>query len=375
MRRVWERRIGRRLGAAAGMALCMMVLPMTAEAQPARARTWSIDIHGGTGMGSLPSGGSRESEFPVGATFLMETEPDRLPSRAVSSWIFGDGAALLNDVINSFRAASGIDFARLVPLDAMLTSRAAARRNAVTAGVRVGRRLTSRFGLEFSVDWAQAPLEFTGEARDAIEATSLSFDQTFTGMFEVAPVSGLSVTSRADFRDASTSQLSVTGAVTVGLGRMGAVAPYAVAGGGMARTSGDAPQVIVGGNYQFQLFGSFPFSETDTVTIRLTERDTRPIGVVGGGVVFELGARHGLKLDVRAHVGSSRAATVVSAAPSVTPRSPDWVLPTNTSPGIQFSTNSGIRSSLGDAMPELTTFRGSGLETHLLVTAGYTFRF
>jgi hypothetical protein len=305
----------------------------------------------------------------------MATEPEPFQSRAVSSWFFGDGAALLNEVIDRFRAVSNIDFERLVPLDDMLTSRAATRTTASAFGVRVGRRLSSRYGLEIGVDWSRTALDFTAAAREAIDVSGFSFDQAFTDIFEVAPVADLSVTSRANYSDATTSQLAVTAAINIALGRIGAFAPYAVAGGGVRRTSGDAAQVVIRGTYQFRLFNSFPFNESDAVTVRLVDRETTPIGVIGGGVALELSARHALTFDVRAQLGSNRTRTTVSASPSIAPGSPGFVLPSNTNPGIQFSTTSGIRSSLGDALPEMTTFSGSGLEARVLVSAGYSFRF
>jgi hypothetical protein len=38
------------------------------------------------------------------------------------------------------------------------------------------------------------------------------------------------------------------------------------------------------GNYQFRFIDTFPIDETDTVTIRFTDRGSGAVGVFGGGV-------------------------------------------------------------------------------------------
>ena len=115
-------------------------------------------------------------------------------SRSVSSWHFGDGSLLLN------QANLGYAFGTpsLVPLDAALKQRLAARRSGVSVGGRVSRSLTPRLAAEFSFDYAQTPLRLTRAAEDAIEATRASFAPAWLGLLATGATTNRSAASTAD---------------------------------------------------------------------------------------------------------------------------------------------------------------------------------
>jgi hypothetical protein len=325
---------------------------------------------------SLVRGGSPHIEFPTGEEFLMETEPERRPSRAVPSWFFGDGARLVNQVAEQFQnAGGGLGFARMTPLDEVLGSNIADVDQGTGFGIRFGRRLVSRLGVELSVDWNNSSVAFTNSARDAIEQTRESFADTFTDLLDVAPVTNVAVSASAVYRDGSAQQTTIAGAFTVGLGTIGIVSPYALFGGGIVRNSGTLPDITLRGNYQFRHLGIASMNETDVVTIRLRRREQMPLAVLGTGVVVNFGEHNGLRLDVRVHATEGDLTTIVSAAPSASSGTPTGVLPSNTTPGIQFSTVNGIRSSLGGAMLETETFSPGDYSARVLVSAGYVIRF
>ena len=370
MSRVWIH------GFTASVVLSVVLLPVAASAQASGGPGWWVEVHGAAGVHSIVRGGSPHTQFPTGAEFLMETDPERRPSRAVPSWFFGDGALLVNQVAAQFQnAGGGLQFARITPLDEALGANIADVEQGAGFGIRFGRRLVSRLGVELSVDWNDSSAAFTGATRDAIEQTRASFADTFTDLLDVAPVTNEAVSALADYREGSAKQMTISGAFTVGLGSIGAVSPYVLFGGGIVRHSGSLPEITLRGNYQFRHLGVAPINETDVVTIRLRRRDSSPLAVFGGGVVVTFGQHHGVRLDVRLHATEGDISTIVSAAPSTTAGTPTGVLPSNTTPGIQFSTVNGIRSSLGGAMPETETFSPADYSARVLVSVGYVIRF
>src|SRR5712691_6698833 len=56
---------------------------------------WEIEVHAGGRMTNLPTSGSTALPGP-GPAFTTDI---RQPSRLVSSWLFGDGGQLLNEVV------------------------------------------------------------------------------------------------------------------------------------------------------------------------------------------------------------------------------------------------------------------------------------
>lgn len=345
--------------------------PQAKPQKPKGDPKWTLTVHGGMGMGATPSGGSA-GQFPVGSTFNTDAG---FQSRATSSWFFGDGAALFNEVRGQFASRFNVSIPSITPLDSTLTSSALSRKGGPAFGFRLGRSITKRFGIEFGFDRSNASLELSGGARSAIEASRSTFESGFRGLINTIPQAGLSVTSTADIGDADGVQTIVTGALTIGLVNSGRLAVHALAGGGYVSSAVDSLDVRLRGNYQFRLFDTFAFNETDTVTIRLSESESSPAGLVGGGFTYSLGKRHGLRADVRALIGSNGITTVIDATPSTATSAPSVALPSNTNPTIQFSNLANVRSSLGGATTNLRTFTGSGLDTRLLFTVGYLLRF
>ena len=332
---------------------------------------WTAEVHGGVMRGPAPTGGAA-GQFPSGTTFA--TEPG-FPSRANSSWYFGDGAALLNEVNAQFASRFNIRFPQVVPLDSVLTSAGVDRQGGSSWGFRIARRIRPRLGAEFSFDRSHERLRLTGAARNAIETTRTSFERAFSGLIGTIPQIGLRVTSTADIDEASAHRTAITGVLTIGLTKHGRIATHVLAGAGRVLNRADPLEARVRGNYQFRFFDTFPVNETDAVTIRFTERDAATVGVVGGGVTADVGERHGVRADVRVFAGGSGAGTFVDASPSVQRLAPFVALPSNTNPSLQFSTTTTERSSLNGSTAGLQTFTGSGLDIRIVLNVGYCVRF
>jgi hypothetical protein len=357
------------------VAWCLGLTASQAWAQGSSERKWEVDVHAGFAFAGNPTDGTPIAQFPAGAPlstgFLATT-------RAVSSWYFGDGATLLNQVNAGFNVPS-----RLTPLDTSLTRAAVRRTDATGFGVRLGRGLTPRLVAEFSLDYGLNTLHFNDETRTTIEAARASFVTAWNALLGTGAVTDRTVTSTADVVEGKDRQVSLTGAVKFRLKPEGRITPYITAGAGAVLQSGDAPSATLTGDYNFRFAGLFPITERDSVTVRVVPKDRVFLGVFGGGIEYDIpqgGGRHGIRADVRVHMSPNRLDTVVSATPSVTLQSPAFAVSTGGLTSVQFSNTNdprfGRQSSLsGPAVTDLRTFTGSGMQTQVLVGVGYVLRF
>ena len=224
--------------------------------------------NGGTGIG----------EFPV-ATPIVTGGPVST-SRAVSSWYFGDGAALLNAV----NAGFGVT-ARLTPLDGAPRTAVFDRNQSVAFGFRVGRTLTRRIDAEFSFDYVPGSLKFTGDALEAIEDARSSFIPAWNGLLGTGFTFNRQVSSVAELEEGDGHQMSAMGAMRIYFNDSGRFRPFATAGGGVVFERGTLPSGTLTGSYSF-LFGSMPqrlpMNERDVVTTASDGRQLIRRNVWGG---------------------------------------------------------------------------------------------
>lgn len=331
---------------------------------------WTLEVHGGMTAGTTPSAGS-PGQFPAGTPLAT----DVAASRAIPSWFFGDGATLFNEVRSQFASRFNVQYPQITPLDRALATVPLERQGGPNFGFRLGRQITRRFGVELGFDRSQGKLKLADDARAAIEATRASFESAFGGLLGTVPQTNLSVTSTADVEDANATQMSLTGALTVRLFTAGRLSAHALAGGGRLTNSSDSVDVRLRGNYQFRLFNAYAFNETDSLTIRTTERESTGVGVLGGGITYDLSRRSGIRFDVRALIGTNGITTTVDASPTTNAAVPGIALPSLTTPSIQFSNMSNVPSSLSGTAANLRTFEGDGLDSRMLVSVGFVLRF
>jgi hypothetical protein len=333
---------------------------------------WTFEIVGGGIFGKPSSGGNAGNPFPVGDTFMTEAG---LPSRSVSSWYFGDGATLFSQVQAQFATRFGLSFPTVTSIDEVLRSAGVERRPGGSFGFRVGRALTKRFAFEFGFERSLRPLELTGRASAAIEKSRASFIDAFNGLLTTIPQSGGRVSSAADVYKPPNGQNMITGSVIISLLTRGRMSAHAVAGAGTVTSKGSGLDVRLRGSYQFSIFGTFPVNETDTTMVHFAGRKRATVGVFGGGFGFALSPRHVLHVDLRALVGQTGQTTSVDATPASVIASAAAFLPSLTTPSLQFSTASTIRSSLNGALATIRTFTSSGLESQISATIGMAFKF
>jgi hypothetical protein len=338
------------------------------------AGNWEIEVHaGGVRMGR-PTGATTAMP-PPGEPF---TTPNGRLSRYESSWFFGDGSTLLNDWSAAFTIVPRVE--RITPLDAVLTESAARPSNTSSFGVRVGRRLTRRITAEVNVDYGPSSLELSEGTRGDIEASRTTFARVFNEAF--APAQGgfvnPVVSSVSEIDEGDGGRIVTTGALTLKLREGGVLVPYVTGGLGGVFNHGRLPSVTLTGSYSMSPFfnPSARFNQTDTVTVRFTRSDRALAGVMGGGLTFDLSARHGLRVDLRWHITSNTVDTEVNASPLTINGTPVASLGSATTPSVTFTNNAGLRSSLSG--PPITAFRtreGTGLQIETTLTIGYFWRF
>ena len=352
--------------------------PKPATKTPAKPKVkkdpkWTFEVFGGGGFGGS-AGGDASSEFPAGTSFTTESG---FPSRVVPSWYFGDGAVLFDQVRAQFASLFNITVPELVSLDPVFADGALERNAGATFGVRLMRKLTPRYALEFGLQRSQGKLALSDSAQTAVEASRASFDQAFRGLLGTIPQTGLQVSSTAEIPDSATApQTAITAVLNIALspGKR-PLAPYVSVGVGRVTNGAETLRVRLRGSYQFRFFDSNPFNETDSVTIRTSDRESSFVGVFGGGAMYELSPRQGLRFDLRIHIGNSGIATELDASPTVVTATPVLALPSNTNPSIQFSNTNTLKSSLSGRISDQTVVAAGGMDTRLNLTVGYFLRF
>ncbi len=351
--------------------------PVRADAQsrPAPRLVWGIEIDGGLAFGATTPGGSGASSYPPTTTF---TTANGQPSRAVSSWMFGDGAVLFGQVQTQFASNFGQNFPAIVPLDDVLRS-PSLHRSGVASSIafRLVRQLPAdRYSLEFGIERRGSGLAPTSRAQAALDATRASFEAAFKGLLATVPQNNASVTTSLETASASGGQTMFTAAVRMTIMRHGRLEAHAIAGGGMAFNRHATIDVSVSGTYTFSLLGAYPFNETDKIVVHFVDSGKTPVGILGGGIECALGRRQAVRVDLRLSLSGASFTTSIDASPNARPVSPGAVLPSMTSPSIQFSSVPAIPTSLsGPALRQLPTFTGHGVEARTQLTAGYLIRF
>lgn len=377
--------------------LALWLVTLVTAASPAAAQTqesgkWEIEFHGGGLLPTNPASGAVSLPGP-GQGFMTAGPGLTTPrsSRRQSSWYFGDGALLFNQVAASLAAGGVAQFpGRITTLDPVLGRSLGERRRGGSIGARVSRVLTPRLSAELSVDYGLARIRITQANSEAIEATRASFISAFDGLIRFQPNRAVnSLTSTASLESEGGRQLFTSGTLIINL-RAAGVIPYAAVGASLISTTGKMPSATLKGNYQFLVTGQTgapAINETDTVTV--DARDDRTVaGILGVGVKYHVSPRWGIRLDARVSLSKNPASTVLDATPSVAlGLLPAGRLALNADPTIQFSNNASdpitaqgvtavAASTLtGPAITGLRTFSGRGVSTHTNITGGIFWRF
>ena len=344
---------------------CVLTLLASPVHGQVRTPKWEVEVHGAFGTGSA-SPTSQAKTPGAGPTFTLGD--GATPTRAVSSWYFGDGAALLNQVL----ALRGVT-TRLTPLDGQSWP-AAGRRPGPQLGARIARHVTGGVWLELSFDLALNPIGFAEPARDQIETTRAAFVSALAALADSTAtlLPNPTITSTATLRPAG-RQLVTSGVVHYRAQGPGA-RPYLVGGVGYAVSQGGPASLTLVGNYQLTTPGQARFNETDTVTLKY-EATGSIVWIMGGGYTRDLSDKAGFRIDARLLLGSTGITALLSDQPAIDVTSPTGTSILNlTSPGLQFSTV--LRTNLsGPAHTNFEAFNASTRTKQWVISAGYFRRF
>ena len=153
----------------------VVVTPVECQAQDITTKAnWEIDAH--VGIVGAGFGGGTSRPLPSADGFTTVTGA---PSAAVSSWFFGAGTALFNQV----NGRAGNPSASIVSLDQALQEGIARRRGGINAGFTVARWLSPRLALEIQGDYAPSGIVMNNIARASLENTTTSYTEAWTQLF------------------------------------------------------------------------------------------------------------------------------------------------------------------------------------------------
>jgi hypothetical protein len=290
------------------------------------------------------------------------------PSRYVSSWYFGDGTVLLNQVlalrgIGSMRA---LDRAPGWPVPSQ---------SGPAAGARVARHLKGGLWFEASVDFGLEGLGFDDATAERIEATRADFETAFGALARSASsvITASTVTSAANL-DPGGRRLLVSGVVQY-RGPERVVRPVLLAGMGVASTVGSPATLTLTGTYRFTTPAQAVIEETDTTRLRY-DASNSIVWIFGGGMMHDLSRSSAYRVELRVFASSTKLSGELEASPSRITTSPGGVVVLNaTSPGLQFSSSAGIVPSLGVARTPFDAFSGEGTSFQLALSASYVRKF
>ena len=350
----------------------------SSERPPAK---WTFEVHANGFTGSVPAQGS--GGLPAAGEAFTTASGGRA-SRKVTSWLLGDGAALLNEVL----AAAG-QAARVSPIDSLLTDSAIAHQVSAGMGVRLSRPINSRVSYDFELEFNPASMRLRGDALSAIETTRTTFEGAMgTALNSPTVIVNPVVTATTSIRERGSARVLIANAVRLQLGSpTRRLRPFVRLGGGLACVVNDGPSVLIVGDYRFTSAPSLQsrdFHETDQALVRYQSPAASPVGILGGGFEYDLGANRGIRFDASLQLGGSRVDTILSATPSrqVTPP-PGVIVSLPSNPSIQFITTNQLNAnqtplfpwSLADATQEFRTRKGGSFARALVISTGYFFRF
>jgi hypothetical protein len=340
---------------------------------------WEVSAQ--VGVVSRATGRGTAQPLPRAGSFITVTGS---PSAAVSSWFFGDGAALFNQVA----ALEGLG-AAIVPLDQALRAGVSRRRGGVNLGFTAARWITPRLAVQFQGDYAPTAVVMNERALSSLEHAATSYTDAWARRFD-AGLAADGVLSEA-FVSGETErggghQLFLTAGLKVVVHTKRRLRSYVGGAAGVTHTWNTVPTATLVGGYQFGAalqtgdgVVRVPFIERDEVTVRAVWGNSRrPLGVVHGGFEYYMESRRGFRVDLAVLMSPNRVSTFLDATPAVVVEPSPAAIAGTTTPTIQFSSYPAAvtRSTLtGPSLRDVETFSGDGLETQVKLSVAYFLRF
>lgn len=357
-------------------ALLIALAPIRAAAQtapPAAAAQTSsrVELEAYGSVGRMPGASESTVSLPAAGAPITTSSP-LFPSRRVSSWMFGDGSTLLNDVNRQLGVT-----AQITPLDGAIALIGRVSQPTDSFGGRIRIRTAPRVWAELAVDVTGRPKGTPDDVVSAVLQTRSSFVDAMTGLLASGPFSGTTVGATASFAQARWRDVTTTLAGNLEFGQVAGLTPSLTIGGGFVMRTGQQPEITLNGHYQTKILGVVPIDETDRVTIRSVAGNA-PVIVAGAGLSRTFADHLTFRVDGRMYATNRIIRTNIDASPLIVNGTPADFIESFTNPSVQFSNNTstGRRSSLsGDVLDHVEAARSTHLQARMLLTFGLAIRF
>jgi hypothetical protein len=329
---------------------------------------WEVTFRGGLATGSAVPDGLTNTPL-AGETFTMAD--GQTPTRAVSSWFFGDGASFLNSVL----LARGLGTTRIEPADVPEWP-VASRRGGMQFGGSVARHLKGGVWLEFAADVGLDPLGFDKDVQADVDATRADFEEAFKALATSASavIASSTVTATSSFNP--DGKRMILSAVVQYRGDGPKMRPYLLAGIGVASTFGNPATVSLTGTYGFTTPAQSVIEETDVMRVKY-EASGSLVWLAGGGVMRDINRVSSYRIEARMLMSTTSLVGRLETEPSRVTSTPGGAIILNaTTPGLQFSSVSSIRPSLsGPVHQGFEAFTGDGRAIQWVLSGAYVRKF
>jgi hypothetical protein len=358
---------------------CGLALPATAQSAGKSKAKWEVEGHFGRISSTNSADGTASLPEQSGAAF---TTVNGGTSRTVSSWYFGDGSLLLNQLQTLEPSLPE----RITPLDPVLAAPLAVRQSGIAFGARLSRAINSRFSGELTLDYGQDRLGIPSEVASQIKATRASFYSTWTSFFAAwkssSPVRHFGVATDSTIDKDKGNQLLLDATANVALRTTGRMIPYLSGGVGVISNSKGRIGMDLKGSYGTGI-PEF-IEENDSVSLRFKIPDYVVVGVIGGGIKYFVTPGWGLRFDARTHFAPSRNENLLytnsgtgtgggRCIPCLLNRGPTIAF--GDTPSIQVTGVPAPHSLSGPPLESFQTFRSSGIQQQIVIGIGVIRRF
>jgi hypothetical protein len=333
---------------------------------------WEIEVHGSGFLKDDANGGTNSlpTPGPSFATVVANTD-----SRHVSSFLFGDGNKLINQVL------IGQGLAPIPSLEgSILQNRLALERQSnVGLGFRVSRYFGQKYWLdwtnEYDIDYDHGSFEIN-EKEDADSDIPLKFwvtslESLFANCGAACPfaVAAVKHSTREKGHAAST-------ALTFNrdFPPLRGFVPYIGVGGGLSFSFKGTPSQEYFGHY---VLANGAIQGSDHVRVNFQVPGVAPALVIAAGAKYQLSRHWGLRMEMRNNFESHSFKTVVQAMPEFTDGGVgNAIVLSGGGAAVQFSDNQSFaRSSLSLQQPQFRTFKSTGVRYEGRISGGAYYRF
>ncbi len=351
--------------------LCLLIAQV-AFAQAERKYRWEIEFHASGFLKDDAKGGVKTLPGP-GTSFA--TVAPNVNSRTVSSFLFGDGNALINQVL------MGQGLNPIVPLDATILNnrQTLERQSNIGVGVRlaryVGRHVWLDGTVEYDIDYDHGSFEIGEREEQQALLTMRTWRQSLESLFGICgPLCNNSMIESVVTTHEKGHQVASAVTVNYDLRREGRFIPYVGGGGGLVFSFAGTPHQEYFGHYSLR---SDTIQGSDHVRVDFQVPPVVPALILATGARYQIGNRWGLRMEMRNNFESHSYKTLVTAMPVFTDGGAGnaFVLSSG-DVGIQFSNSQSFApSTLSKPLRQVRTFKSTGLRYEGRISGGVYYRF